>query len=138
MHDPREKIPEQNRSEQNGDEVRSAACSIEISRQEAPQKDIDHHPNEERQNPNGAALQEVKLTERNGEGPLEIHALSSSNVSGSRATVMKSSSRLVLPCSAGSVFGFPSRRIFPCERNKTRSQTSVTSYILCEVQRTPT
>ena len=50
---------------------------------------------------------------------------------------MNSSSRLSLPCSAGKVRGSPSSRILPRERNSTRSQTSSTSYMLCEVHSTP-
>lgn len=56
---------------------------------------------------------------------------------GSRASAMNSSSRDVLPCSRGSVLGFPSSKSLPRERNSTRSQTSSTSCILWEVQRMP-
>ena len=41
------------------------------------------------------------------------------------------------PCSAGNVFGSPSSRMRPCERNSTRSHTCSTSYMLCDVHSTP-
>src|SRR3546814_8758167 len=60
-----------------------------------------------------------------------------SNASGSRATLMNSSSSDATPCSAGSRRGSPCSNTRPCETNSTRSQTASTSYMLCEVQRMP-
>ena len=42
-----------------------------------------------------------------------------------------------MPCCAGSARGSPSNRIFPCDRNSTRSQTSSTSYMLWDVHKIP-
>ena len=64
--------------------------------------------------------------------------VSDSSESGSRATAMNSSSSVLLPCSPGSVFGLPSSSTRPCERNSTRSHTTSTSYMLCDVHNTLT
>ena len=104
---------------------------------ESPQRDVNGDPNEFRR-AGWVVFNEVNLAKKYCVDSFYFHAgYSDSNMSGSRAMAMKSSSRSFLPCSRGSVFGSPSSRILPCERNRIRSQTSVTSCILCDVHRTP-
>ena len=99
---------------------------------------VDGHPGEQRRNARGAAAQQVELAQNHGGGAREATSgFPHSNDKGSRATVMNRSSSVSLPCSRGRLRGSPSSRIWPCDRNSTRSHTSSTSYMLWEVHSTP-
>src|SRR5574338_489201 len=107
---------------------------------ESPEDNVHCLPGKQRHHPRGAAPQQIKQAKKNGGDAAQArrHDCQSSKDSGSRATATKRSSKVSFPYSAGKVVGSPSSRILPCERNKTRPQTSETSYMLCEVHSTPT
>src|SRR6185437_1643263 len=139
LHHAGHEITEKYGAEKRRDEaVRGVGEAAEEFAHESPQDHIDGNPGEEWHKAGCAAAVEIELAERDGGKAGEVHDWSAPRSSrGSRATPMKSSSMVDLPYWAGSVRGSPSRMITPLERNMTREQTSSTSYILWEVQRTP-
>src|SRR5689334_3633789 len=105
---------------------------------ESPEHNVHSLPGEQRHHARGTAPQQIKQAKQNGGDAAQSgrHSRQPSKASGSRATVTKRSSSVSFPYSAGKVLGSPSSRILLCERNRTRPQTSETSYMLCEVQST--
>src|SRR5262249_14821348 len=102
-------------------------------------------PDKEGDKSNQASTQQIVLTKRNRGCAMESdHGKLSSSFFGkrcvgsdSRATAIKSSSSVSLPCVRKRFLGSPSNRMRPLASSRTRSQTSSTSYMLCEVQRIP-
>src|SRR5260221_231057 len=100
---------------------------------EAPQHDSDGHPGHHGKQAHGAAAHQIDLPQDDAGDGAQLHvATSATALSGSRATRMNKSSNVAESCSCGSVCGFPSSSTLPRDRNNTRSQTSSTSFMLCE------
>ncbi len=76
LHDAREKIPEQHRTQQAGGEIDAAGVdAIEVARNEAPQHDVHRHPGDHRQHAHRAAAHQIDLAQRNGCNRTQLHAL---------------------------------------------------------------
>src|SRR3546814_6684300 len=82
------------------------ADTVQIARDEPPEHDVDGNPREGRQHARRAAAQQVVVAQQDAGDVTDVHVgAPASNASGSRATLMNSSSSDATPCSAGSQIG---------------------------------
>src|SRR3546814_19994921 len=102
--------------------------SVQIARDEPPEHDVDGNPREGRQHARRAAAQQVVVAQQDAGDVTDVPVgAPASNASGSRATLMNSSSSDATPCSAGSRRGSTCRNTRPCETKRPRSQTASTT-----------
>src|SRR5262249_28723199 len=114
VHHARAKVPKKHGSKQRRDKVEaSSGHAVEVPCDEAPEHDVNCNPNEERQHAGRASPHEIEVAKRNRHRACDKGIHPTSSLSGSRATVMNSSSSDPFPCSRGRVFGSPSSSILP-------------------------
>ncbi len=98
LHDAGHEVPEEDGAEQRRDEaVRGVGEGAEEFGHESPQNHVDGDPGEEGDDAGRAATVEIELAEGDGGDAGEVHDWSAPRSRGSRATLMKRSSRVVLP-----------------------------------------